>query len=106
MLRKPTSYGERLRELMRKKNMTTSQLALRIGITTRSVNKLLNDEVAHPRRTNEIAKVLGTTHDYLAYGKEDKNDPNLESLFNELRTLNLKDKQIEAIRATAFAMAE
>lgn len=65
-------FGERLSNLIVKKRMTQREVALKSGVTESALSHYIKgDRVPRADALAEIARSLGTTVDYLMYGKED-----------------------------------
>lgn len=60
-----TLIPERLKEQRKRAGFSQSELARRAGIGQSSVNRIEAGETLHPRNILEIARVLGTTPEYL-----------------------------------------
>lgn len=66
--------GERIAELLRERDMTQRELAKRTGVTEVSMSRYINGErIPKAMYLSNIAKVLGTTQDYLL-GNESKEE--------------------------------
>lgn len=65
------SIGARIRELLAKNGMSGAELARRIGVTQPTISDLLNGRSRSSVHLHAIARVLGTTADYLADGISD-----------------------------------
>lgn len=62
--------GERLRERMEARDISQAELARRVGVSQPSIHALLTRNKTGSRNLAEIARVLGTTPEYLS-GKTD-----------------------------------
>ena len=65
------SIGARIRELLAKNGMSGAELARRIGVKQPTISDLLNGRSRSSVHLHAIARVLGTTADYLADGIPD-----------------------------------
>ena len=58
-------FGERLRQLRQKQNLSQEELAERVGVHNNSVSKWENGVIPNMKRIVALAKILGTTSAYL-----------------------------------------
>ena len=58
-------FGERLRQLRQKQNLSQEELADRVGVHNNSVSKWENGVIPNMKRIVALAKILGTTATYL-----------------------------------------
>ena len=65
------SIGARIRELLATNGMSGAELARRIGVKQPTISDLLNGRSRSSVHLHAIARVLGTTADYLADGMPD-----------------------------------
>lgn len=65
------SIGARIRELLDRNGMSGAELARRIGVKQPTISDLLNGRSRSSVHLHAIARVLGTTADYLADGIPD-----------------------------------
>ncbi|EOS9875021.1 helix-turn-helix domain-containing protein [Vibrio parahaemolyticus] len=102
-----SSYGERMKKLMVERGISTEQLAKTVGVSARSINMILNGEIQHPRKSNEISFALGTTHEYLMYGREkERNETKGSWLASRFEDLLLNQDQIKSILKIAKLMSD
>lgn len=74
------TLGERLAEAMKKKGMTQTDLADKVGVTQGTVWKILSGKAERSKFLPELARVLGVSLHWLATGEEDKNTPSESSV--------------------------
>ena len=58
-------FGERLRQLRQKQNLSQEELAELVGVHNNSVSKWENGVIPNMKRIVALAKILGTTSAYL-----------------------------------------
>ncbi|EOD9553065.1 helix-turn-helix domain-containing protein [Vibrio parahaemolyticus] len=100
-----SSYGERMKQLMDERGISTEQLAARVGISQRAINMIISGETTRTRKSPEIAKALGTTHEYLMYGTHQKETSDA-TWIDELKALNLGKEQIDSLLNVAKMMSK
>ena len=81
-------FGERLRQLRQKQNLSQEELAYRVGVHNNSVSKWENGVIPNMKRVIALAKILGTTATYLLGETDDPNPatgntPSSESISTE-----------------------
>lgn len=65
------SFSDRLKLLMQKKGMSTQELADAAGLTAQAIRDYLRDlKMPSAKSIGTLAKALGTSTDYLIYGRE------------------------------------
>ena len=89
-------WFERVKEIKKKKNITTDMLAETSGIAKGTLNKLLTGQTKNPAldTVEKIAAALGSSVSYIAYGTEENSDP--EGIFEKYSKLDRKGKEIVA----------
>lgn len=79
--------GERISELLRKKDMSQRELAKRAGVTEVSMSRYISgDRVPKALYLSNIANVLGTTTEYLL-GKEESGDSAQDDFYTAHRLI-------------------
>ena len=89
-------WFERVKEIKKRKNITTDALAQLTGIAKGTLNKLLTGQTKNPSldTVEKIASALGTSVSYIAYGAEE-NTPHGD-LFEKYSKLDVKGKEAVA----------
>ena len=69
------TFGDRIQKLMKEKGYSQKELAQMIGVTESAMSRYIKNE-REPKIDiiANFATALGTTTDYLIYGKESEND--------------------------------
>ncbi|HIF6101348.1 helix-turn-helix domain-containing protein [Vibrio parahaemolyticus] len=93
-----------MKKLMDERGMSTEQLAARVGLSQRAINMIISGETTRTRKSPEIAKALGTTHEYLMYGSNAKGSD--ATWIDELKALNLGKEQIDSLLNVAKMMSK
>lgn len=72
-------FGERLYRMLEEKNMTQKTLALKAGVTEASMSHYIKgDRMPRAKVLAAIADALGTTSDYLMYGKAESSEAEIQ----------------------------
>ena len=70
MEKEAESFKERLKRLMESKGISQKKLAIRLDVTEATISRYMNtDRIPKSEILANIATALGTTTDYLLYGK-------------------------------------
>lgn len=87
-------WFERVKEIKKRKNITTDRLAELSGIAKGTLNKLLTGQTKNPSldTVEKIASALGSSVAYIAYGTEDNSDKS--GIYEKYARLDQKGKDI------------
>lgn len=83
----------RLKSIKKASGLTNQELADKAGVPAGTVNKILSGDTVEPKLPGfmAIASALGTSVDFLVYGKEQSSpvlSPAEQQLVNDFRSLN------------------
>ena len=102
------SFAQRLRELRKKKRLSQSELAKKVGMHYTQIGRY-EREMAFPNFDTliKLSEVLGTTVNYLTEGTSIENavelqDRELLNQFQQIESLSEEDKRVVKIFLEAF----
>lgn len=79
----------KIKDLMIESNISNAELSRRLGTDRSTITNILSGQIMSSKYTNEIAKILKTTPDYLTDLTDDPNIGNLPSAEEILKGLDL-----------------
>lgn len=106
MTKKENGYGKAIRKARKSNNLTIEQLAQKVGVTPRYIQKLENEDSKPSFETiSNIIKVLSCDANQLFYiDYEDESDLDVDIVINKIRECNRYEFNV--IKATVLALME
>ncbi|UQY80512.1 helix-turn-helix transcriptional regulator [Candidatus Hepatincola sp. Av] len=75
------TFSERLKSVMRQKNISPTELEKMSGVTRQAITYILNNNLNKSKLSLKLALALNVSHDWLAEGVDDKSFISINEIF-------------------------